>query len=128
MSELVVGRAQVIEFAETAIRQARQHYGPAAAGVRVEQLLRETARTVPAVLVGGWVSPECGCLVGSAFPRLCADLLSDDEDVSDTANAQLDEAGLLWLGLYFNEELCAHLVDTGQTFNESVELAVKVVD
>lgn len=61
MDELTISRAELIEIATEALA--------ASEGVTDEQKLEmcETAHKTPSILLGSWLTKDCGCLVGATY-------------------------------------------------------------
>lgn len=61
MSELTISRADLIEIATEALEKAEDITNEQ----RVEMC--ETAHMTKEILVGGWLTKDCGCLVGATY-------------------------------------------------------------
>lgn len=108
-----ITQTEVINAAEAAI-QRRELTGSRAAR------LRKAARTVKYIVIGGWRLPEsgklpaCGCLVGTAYPRLGHKL---DRDGDSTEN----ESELMYTGYDFDRYAREALDENGKRYFQKRE-------
>lgn len=63
MTELTISRADLVEIATEALA--------ASSGVTNEQKLEmcETVHTTSSILIGSWLTKDCGCLVGATYDK-----------------------------------------------------------
>jgi|ERR1700722_3288026 len=118
MTELTISRADLVEIATEALSRTeglteRQHLD-----------ICETAHTMKSVLLGDWITPKCGCLVGTRYRSE----FTEAEIVKDEIGCHAIESKLGTaihaLGLEFDELLLDHLRQEGCEDFSSPEVTV----